>query len=229
KYNDGEFSGSIVKFLTDEVKEKLISKLEIENNDLILIISDKAKVANIALGHIRNILGRELDLIDNTKFNYLWITDYPSFEYDEEVGGYVALHHPFTAPKDEFKDKLLTHPELCYSKCYDLVLNGFELGSGSIRIHEQKVQEDMFKALGLSDADIKEKFGFFVEALKYGTPPHGGIALGLDRLAMILTDSRSLRDVIAFPKSASAIDPMSEAPSYVTEEQLAELKIEIKK
>lgn len=229
KSNDGEFSGSIVKFLTDEVKEKLISKLEIENNDLILIISDKAKVANIALGHIRNILGRELDLIDNTKFNYLWITDYPSFEYDEEVGGYVALHHPFTAPKDEFKDKLLTHPELCYSKCYDLVLNGFELGSGSIRIHEQKVQEDMFKALGLSDADIKEKFGFFVEALKYGTPPHGGIALGLDRLAMILTDSRSLRDVIAFPKSASAIDPMSEAPSYVTEEQLAELKIEIKK
>lgn len=229
KYNDGEFSGSIVKFLTDEVKEKLISKLEIENNDLILIISDKAKVANIALGHIRNILGRELDLIDNTKFNYLWITDYPSFEYDEEVGGYVALHHPFTAPKDEFKDKLLTHPELCYSKCYDLVLNGFELGSGSIRIHEQKVQEDMFKALGLSDADIKEKFGFFVEALKYGTPPHGGIALGLDRLAMILTDSRSLRDVIAFPKSASAIDPMSEAPSYVTEEQLAELRIEIKK
>lgn len=229
KSNDGEFSGSIVKFLTDEVKEKLISKLEIENNDLILIISDKAKVANIALGHIRNILGRELDLIDNTKFNYLWITDYPSFEYDEEVGGYVALHHPFTAPKDEFKDKLLTHPELCYSKCYDLVLNGFELGSGSIRIHEQKVQEDMFKALGLSDADIKEKFGFFIEALKYGTPPHGGIALGLDRLAMILTDSRSLRDVIAFPKSASAIDPMSEAPSYVTEEQLAELKIEIKK
>lgn len=229
KSNDGEFSGSIVKFLTDEVKEKLISKLEIENNDLILIISDKAKVANIALGHIRNILGRELDLIDNTKFNYLWITDYPSFEYDEEVGGYVALHHPFTAPKDEFKDKLLTNPELCYSKCYDLVLNGFELGSGSIRIHEQKVQEDMFKALGLSDADIKEKFGFFIEALKYGTPPHGGIALGLDRLAMILTDSRSLRDVIAFPKSASAIDPMSEAPSYVTEEQLAELKIEIKK
>lgn len=229
KYVDGEFSGSIVKYLTDEVKENLIKKLNIENNDLVFIISDLPKVTNPALGYLRNILGKELGLIDYSKFNYLWITDFPSFEYDEEEKRYVAQHHPFTAPKDEFVDLLLTHPEKCYSKCYDLVLNGYELGSGSIRIHDQKVQAKMFEAIGLTDDEIKEKFGFFIEALKFGTPPHGGIALGLDRLAMILSNSTSLRDVIAFPKSASAIDPMSDAPSYVTEKQLAELKLEIKK
>lgn len=229
KYDNNEFSGSIVKFLTDEIKENLIKKLNIENNDIIFIVSDDKKITNPSLGHLRNVLGKELNLIDNSKFNYLWIVDFPSFEYDEEEGRYIAAHHPFTSPKDEFKDKLLSNPEECYSKCYDLVLNGFELGSGSIRIHDQKVQSDMFKAIGLSDDEIKEKFGFFVEALKYGTPPHGGIALGLDRLAMILTGSTSLRDVIAFPKSASAIDPMSEAPSFISQKQLDELKLVIKK
>lgn len=229
KYNNNEFSGSIVKFLTDEVKENLIKKLNVEEDDLILIISDTKKVANAALGHLRNLLGRELNLIDPSKFNFLWIVDYPSFEFDEEENRYIAAHHPFTSPKDEFKDKLLTNPEECYSKCYDLVLNGYELGSGSIRIHDQKVQSDMFKAIGLTDEEIKEKFGFFVDALKYGTPPHGGIALGLDRIVMILTNSPSLRDVIAFPKSASAIDPMSDAPSYVSEKQLNELHLSIKK
>lgn len=229
KYENNEFSGSIVKFLTDEDKVKLIKKLNIENNDLILIISDTKKVVNAGLGYLRNVLGRELDLIDQSKYNYLWIVDFPSFEFDENENRYVAAHHPFTSPKDEFKDKLLTDPASCYSKCYDIVLNGYELGSGSIRIHDQKVQSDMFKAIGLNEEEIKEKFGFFVDALKFGTPPHGGIALGLDRIAMILTGSTSLRDVIAFPKSASAIDPMSDAPSVVSDKQLDELKLVIKK
>lgn len=229
KYDNNEFSGSIAKFVTEDIKDALIKKLNVENNDIIFIISDQAKVANTSLGHLRNVLGRELNLIDNNLYNYLWIVDFPSFEYDEEEGRYIAAHHPFTSPKDEFKDKLLTDPASCYSKCYDIVLNGYELGSGSIRIHDQKVQAEMFKAIGMSEAEIKEQFGFFVDALKYGTPPHGGIALGLDRLAMILSGSKSLRDVIAFPKSASAIDPMSDAPSVISQKQLDELKLVIKK
>lgn len=229
KYENNTFSGSIAKFLTDIVKEKLVDKLNIENNDLILIIADDANITNSSLAYLRNLLGKELNLTDPNKFNYLWITDWPSFEFDEESQRYVAAHHPFTSPKEEFKDKLLTHPEECYSMCYDIVLNGYELGSGSIRIHDQKLQADMFKAIGMSEDEIKNKFGFFVEALKYGTPPHGGIALGLDRLAMLLTNSPSIRDVIAFPKSANAIDPMSEAPTEVSESQLKELKINFNK
>jgi aspartyl-tRNA synthetase len=229
KYENDTFSGSIVKFMTPEIKAALIAKLELKNGDLILIVADKRDVANSALGHLRNHLARELGLTDNKRYDYLWVNNWPSFEYDEEAGRYNAAHHPFTAVKDEDIERMLTEPEKCHSKCYDIVLNGYELGSGSIRIHQQEVQKKMFKVLGLLEEEVKEKFGFFVEALKYGTPPHGGIALGLDRLAMILCESTSLRDVIAFPKSASAIDPMSEAPTYATQEQLQELKLEIKK
>lgn len=229
KYENNTFSGPVAKYLTEQNAKDLINRLEITDNDLVLIVADEKNITNAALANIRNLLGKELGLTDPNKFCYLWVNNWPSFEYDEIEQRYVAAHHPFTSPKDDSKDKLLTHPEECYSKCYDIVLNGFELGSGSIRIHEQKLQDDMFKAVGLDEETIKSKFGYFVNALKFGTPPHGGIALGLDRIAMLLTNSPSLRDVIAFPKSANAICPMSEAPTPVTEEQLKELKLEIRK
>ncbi len=225
KYENNTFSGSISKFLTEDFSNYLISKFNVVEGDLLFFIADEKNVTNASLSWLRNTLGKELGLIDPNKYEFVWITDWPSFEYDEVEGRYIAAHHPFTSPKDDCKHLLLTAPEKCYSKCYDIVLNGFELGSGSIRIHNQKLQADMFKAIGLDDETIKVKFGYFVEALKFGTPPHGGIAIGLDRLAMLLTNSPSIRDVIAFPKSANAICPMSEAPTAVTEEQLKELKI----
>ncbi len=227
KYDNNEFTGSIAKYLTDEAKNELIKIFEVDNGDLLLFVADNAAICNSSLATLRNTLGKELGLIDPNKYCYCWINNWPSFEWNEEENRYVAAHHPFTDPKDEFKGMLLTHPEKCYSKCYDIVLNGFELGSGSIRIHDQKTQDEMFRAIGLTDDDIHRKFGYFVNALKYGTPPHGGIALGLDRLAMLLTGAQSLREIIAFPKSANAICPMSEAPTSISEEQAKELHIKI--
>ena len=229
KYENNSFSGSIAKYLNEEIFAELVKEFEVENGDLLFFVADKKDVCNASLATLRNTLGKELDLCDPNVFKYLWITNWPSFEYNEEENRYIAAHHPFTDPKDEFKDKLLTNPELCYSKCYDIVLNGYELGSGSIRIYDQKTQSDMFKAIGLSDDDINRKFGYFVNALKYGTPPHGGIALGLDRLAMLLSGSQSIRDVIAFPKTAGAMCAMSDAPTEISEQQLKELHINIRK
>lgn len=225
KYEKNQVNGGISKFIDDITLDLFIKNINLENNDLVLIVADNKNVVNQSLSYLRNKLGKDLNLIDPNKYNLLWIVDWPSFEWDEDENRYVAAHHPFTMPKDEWKDKLLTDPAHCYSKCYDVVLNGYELGSGSIRIHEPLVQKDMFKAIGLSEEEAKEKFGFFVDAFKYGTPPHGGMALGLDRLAMLLTHSSSIRDVIAFPKTANAIDPMSEAPSRIDDYQLNELKI----
>ncbi|MDY5252457.1 MAG: aspartate--tRNA ligase [Erysipelotrichaceae bacterium] len=227
KYN-GEFSGSINKVVSEAEKAALVANLGIEDNDLILIIADKAKISLSALGALRVKLGKDLDLIDHGAFKFLWVTNFPMFEYSEEEDRYVAAHHPFTSPNPEDVDKLLKDKANCYSRAYDLVLNGYELLSGSIRIHDQQLQEKVFEAIGMTMEEANEKFGFFLEAFKYGTPPHGGVGIGLERLTMILADTENIRDVVAFPKTASAYDLMSEAPNVVDEKQLDELGIKIK-
>lgn len=221
-----EVTGSIAKVISEKELNELKNKLNLENNDLVLIISDKKNITKQALGALRLKLGRELNLISKT-LELLWVVDFPSFEYSEEEKRYVASHHPFTAPKDSDVDKLLTDKANCYSKAYDIVINGYEAGGGSIRIHDQEIQNKMFEALELTEEQIKEKFGFFVEALKYGTPPHGGLALGLDRLVMLLTETDNIKDVIAFPKTASASDLMCECPNVVDNRQLKELGIRV--
>ena len=226
KFNE-EISGSISKVISDEEIKSLKNKLGIENNDLVLIVSGEYNIVKTSLGALRSKLGKDLDLISD-EYKLLWITDFPSFEYSEVENRFLACHHPFTMPNDEDVDKLLTDKANCYSKAYDIVINGYEAGGGSIRIHDEKVQETMFKALELSDEDIENKFGFFVEALKYGCPPHGGIALGLDRLVMLLTNTDNIKDVIPFPKTTSTNDLMSESPSLVDSKQLDELGIKIK-
>ena len=216
KYKDQEWSGSIAKVLSGEEKESLKTRLEIEEDDT-------------ALGALRLKLGHELELIDHEKYNFLWVTDFPMFEYSEEEGRYVAAHHPFTSPNKEDIDKLLTDKENCYSRAYDLVLNGYELLSGSVRIHEEELQEKVFEAIGMTHEEAERKFGFFLDAFQYGAPPHCGVGIGLERLIMILVDTDNIRDVVAFPKTASATCLMSEAPNEVDKKQLDELGIEVKK
>lgn len=226
KYNE-EVTGSIVKVMTEKEINDIKDKLDIQNNDLVLIISGSYNVVKISLGALRCKLAKDLGLINKDDYKFLWVTDFPSFEWSEEENRFMACHHPFTAPKDCDVDKLLTDKANCYSKAYDMVINGYEAGGGSIRIHDQEIQKKMFEALELTDEQIREKFGFFVDALKYGTPPHGGLAFGLDRLVMLLTNTENIRDVIAFPKTASANCLMSECPNIVDDKQLQELKIKV--
>lgn len=224
KYTEGEFSGSIKNGVSENELNELKELLALEDNDLVLIVADNYKTTKIALGALRNHLGKELNLYKED-YHLLWVVDFPSFEYSEEEGRFVSSHHPFTSPKDSDVDKLINDKEHCYSKAYDIVINGYEAGGGSIRIHDANVQAKMFEALGFSKEEAKRRFGFFLEAFKYGTPPHGGLALGLDRLVMLLTGTDNIRDVIAFPKTASASDLMSEAPTEVDKKQLEELGI----
>lgn len=227
KYNNATYAGSIAKVVSDEEKALLTEKYHIAENDLLLFIADKKAVAQTALGAVRLKLGQDLGLIDESQYQFLWVTNFPMFEYSEEEERFVAAHHPFTSPNLEDVDKLLTDKENCYSRAYDLVLNGYELLSGSIRIHDQKLQEKVFEAIGMSQEEAKRRFGFFLDAFRYGTPPHGGVGIGLERLIMILVGTDNIRDVVAFPKTASASDLMSEAPSGVDVKQLKELGIEV--
>ena len=225
---DEELTGSIASKLSDSEKENIISKLELDKNDLVFIISGEYNIVKTALGALRCEVAKQQNLYSNSDYALTWVVDFPTFEWSEEEGRFMACHHPFTAPKKEDVDKLLNDKENCYSNAYDIVINGYEAGGGSIRIHDASVQDKMFEALELTKEDIEEKFGFFVEALKYGTPPHGGLALGLDRLTMLLSETDNIRDVIAFPKTASASDLMSECPNVVDTKQLDELHIKLK-
>ena len=222
-----ELTGSIVKNMNNNEIEALRERLSLEENDLVLIISGKYDIVKTSLGNLRCKLGHDLELIDNDDYKLLWVTDFPVFEYSELEERFLACHHPFTAPKDEDVDKLLTDKKNCYAKAYDIVINGYEAGGGSIRIHDEKVQEIMFEALGFTKKDAYDKFGFLIDAFKYGTPPHGGFALGLDRLTMLLTGTENIRDVIAFPKTASASCLLTNAPNIVDDKQLKELGISI--
>ncbi|PAE38523.1 aspartate--tRNA ligase [Bacillus sp. 7884-1] len=219
--------GPIAKFFVEEDSQALTTVLNAKEGDLLLFVADKKNVVADALGALRSKLGKELGLIDQSKFNFLWITDWPLLEYGEEEGRYYAAHHPFTMPVREDLPYLDTDPARVRAQAYDLVLNGYELGGGSLRIFERSVQEKMFKVLGFTPEESQEQFGFLLNAFEYGTPPHGGIALGLDRLVMLLSGSTNLRDTIAFPKTASAADLLTNAPGEVSEAQLKELHLSL--
>ena len=217
----------ITKFFTDDELSELLERTNAETGDLIFFVGDKDKVVFDSLGNLRLKLAETLGLIDESIYDLLWVVDFPVFEYSEEEKRYTAMHHPFTSPKDEDAEKILSDPENAYAKAYDIVLNGNEIGGGSIRIHDTQLQAKMLEALGFSEEEAWENFGFLLEALKYGTPPHGGIAYGLDRLAMIMLGRESIRDVIAFPKVQNASDPLTSAPSKVAAKQLVELGLKL--
>ncbi len=223
RFDGSDYSGSVRKNLTDED----LAKLNLAKDDILFLVPGKFEDVSQSLGAVRLEVAKKLDLIPENQFKFLWIVDWPLLEYDEEEKRFSAAHHPFTAPQNV--DDLKNNPKEVLARAYDIVLNGYEIGGGSIRIHNQDVQRLMFETLGLSDDDIKDRFGFFIEALKYGTPPHGGLALGLDRIVMILTNTTNIRDVIAFPKNQNARDIMNQSPSGVDQIQLDELKIKVVK
>jgi len=226
KVADGELTGPVAKFLTD-LTSQLTEALQLENNDLVLFVADTLEVANAALGALRVRLAKELDLIDPDTFNYLWVVDWPMFEWSEEEGRYMSAHHPFTLPQKDSEQELEGDLSKVRAVAYDIVLNGYELGGGSLRINQKDLQERMFKALGFSAQEAAEQFGFLLEAMDYGFPPHGGLALGLDRFVMLLAGEENIREVIAFPKNNKASDPMTQAPSLVSVAQLEELSLQV--
>lgn len=218
----------IAKFFSEEDLEKIKSEMNANIGDLLLFVADKDQVVFDALGQVRIAVAEKMNLVDKSKFNLLWVTEFPIFEEDEENGRFVAKHHPFTSPMDEDLDKLSSDDKLSLrAKAYDIVLNGYEIGGGSIRISDSEVQKNMFKMLGFSDEEAYNKFGFLIDAFKFGTPPHGGIAFGLDRLVMLLAGAENIREVIAFPKNQNAVCPMTNAPSVADDTQLEELSIKV--
>ncbi|MBQ3390439.1 MAG: aspartate--tRNA ligase [Firmicutes bacterium] len=222
-----KMTSSFAKFMTEEEMNAIFERMEAEEGDLLLIVADKPKVVFDSLGFLRRELADRMGMLDKNQYNFLWVTDFPLLEYNEEDGRYYAMHHPFTMPNPEDLQYLESDPGRVKALAYDIVLNGVELGGGSIRIHDQVLQERMFNALGIQEEDRERKFGFFLEALKYGTPPHGGLAYGLDRLVMLLSGSDSIREVIAFPKNQNAVCMMSGAPGEIEEIQLEELAIRV--
>jgi aspartyl-tRNA synthetase len=222
---NGEWQSPIAKFFSDEERATIAAALEAEEGDLLFFGADKKTVVLQVLAELRLELARRLGLLQPEAFNFIWVTDFPLVEYDEKEKRYQALHHPFTAPKEEDADKLETNPGAVYSRAYDLVLNGTEIGGGSIRIHQRAMQSRVLSVLGISEEEAQDKFGFLLRALELGAPPHGGLAFGLDRLMMLITGSDSIRDVIAFPKTQKATCPLTEAPSSVARKQLTELHL----
>ena len=228
KFVANEFSGPIAKFLP-EISDELADTLALTDNDLVLFVADELDVANATLGALRNQIAKEQDLIDQNQFNFLWVIDWPMFEWSEEEGRYTSAHHPFTLPTTESAHELEGDLAKVRAVAYDIVLNGYELGGGSLRINHKDLQERMLKALGFTAEAANEQFDFLLEAMEYGFPPHGGLALGLDRFVMLLAGKDNIREVIAFPKNNKATDPMTQAPSLVSNQQLAELNLKIGK
>lgn len=227
KYLDNTLESPIAKFLNEEEIGDIKNKLNLENNDIVFIVADKESVVNTVLGSLRIEIAKKKNMIDDNKFELVWITEFPLLEYSEEEERFVAKHHPFTSPMSEDIDKLETDPGNVRAKAYDIVINGDEIGGGSIRITNASLQKKMFGVLGFTEAEAQKKFGFLLEAFKYGVPPHGGIAYGLDRLTMLMTNTANIRDVIAFPKTQSASCLLTEAPGEITKEQMKELSIEL--
>ncbi|MCO4630514.1 aspartyl-tRNA synthetase [Streptococcus infantarius subsp. infantarius] len=227
KFTDGSLNGPVAKFLTS-IEDKLTASLQLEDNDLVLFVADTLEVANSTLGALRTRIAKELDMVDNSTFNFLWVVDWPMFEWSEEEGRYMSAHHPFTLPTEESAHELEGDLAKVRAVAYDIVLNGYELGGGSLRINQRELQERMFKALGFTAEEAADQFGFLLEAMNYGFPPHGGLAIGLDRFVMLLAGEDNIREVIAFPKNNKATDPMTQAPSLVSDKQLEELALTTK-